>query len=191
MKIKKVSLLLSMLGMIITMISCVKDVDGSQLEDVVLNPVYELDFMYSRVDTEELIPSGTDPSIVIPELVVSDTLQYDLVGNDFAVDHIERVEIQFTIDNTIQREFELMFAFLNDGNQQVGPSYTILIDPGLGPDTAPVRTTAEIVMDNETIRTLRDASQLTSSIRVENVSSNLIGVLELKSKATYYINYQL
>ncbi len=191
MKTKKVYLLLCSMVLIMLSISCVKDVDFDQTEDVVLTPVFELDFIYSEFDTSQFIDPDTDPTIVIPEVVINDTLNYDLLGTDFVVDNLERVELTFEFINTIQRDFTFSFGFLNDAGQRIGPSYTIIANAGMGAGTEPVITNEIIVLDNATINVLGAATKLVSSIRVQNVNSTLEGMLELKSKGTYFINYDL
>ncbi|GAA4271330.1 hypothetical protein GCM10022258_06230 [Aquimarina gracilis] len=171
--------------------SCVKDVDFDQVEDVVLTPVLELDFIYSRFDTDQFIEPGIDSSIIIPEVAINDTLNYDLLGTDFVVDNLEQVELTFEFSNTIERDFTFSFGFLNDVGVRIGPSYTIIANAGMGPGTEPIITNEIIILDNATINVLSEATKLVSSIRVFNINSGLEGVLELKSKGTYFINYDL
>ncbi len=190
-KIKKVSLLLWSACILILPFSCVKDVDFDQVEDVVLTPIFEIDFIFSRFDTAEFVDPDLDPSIVIPEVVVDDVLNYDLLGSDLIVDNLEQVELTFEFRNTIPRNFDFVFSFLNDANQPIGPTFSMTASAGNGPGTEPVVTTEIIVLDNATINTLGAATQLASSIRVLNVNSALEGVLELRSKGTYFINYDL
>ncbi len=191
MKTKKAVALLCILCMVVQLISCVKDVDFDQASDIVLTPVYEVDFIYSRFDTSQFIDPDEDPSVVIPEIVVNDTLNYDLLGTDFVVDNLEQVALTFEFSNTIERDFEFSFGFLDDANQRIGPSFTITANAGLGAGTDPVVTTEEIILDNATINILGAATKLISSIRIQNVNSSLQGILELKSKGTYFINYEL
>ncbi len=191
MKTKKFYVMLYIFCVALISGSCVKDVDFDQVEDVVLTPVFEVDFIFSRFDTSQFIDPDLDPSIIIPEVVVNDTLNYDLLGTDFVVDNLDRVELTFEFRNTIQRSFDFDFGFLNSGGQRIGPSFSITAESGNGPGTEPVVTTEIIVLDNATINVLGDANRLVSSIRVQNVNSGLLGVLELRSKGTYFINYEL
>ncbi len=191
MKTKKTYALLCLVCIALMSISCVKDVDFDQVEDIVLTPVFEVDFIFSRFDTNQFVDPDLDPSIIIPEVVVQDTLNYDLLGTDFVVDNLDRVELTFEFRNTIQRSFDFDFGFLNAGDQRIGPSFSITANAGNGPGTEPVVTTEVIVLDNATINILGDANRLVSSIRVQNVNSGLQGILELRSKGTYFINYEL
>ncbi|WP_103071013.1 hypothetical protein [Aquimarina sediminis] len=191
MKTKKTHVLLCALGILIQFISCVKDVDFDQVEDIALTPVYEVDFVYSKFDTNEFIDPDLDPAISIPEVIISDTLNYDLLGTDFVVDNLERVELTFEFKNTIQRDFEFDFGFLDENNQRIGPLYSMIAESGNGEGTDPVITTEVIVLDTNAINILSNAAKLVSSIQVQNVNSSLDGILELRSKGTYFINYEL
>ncbi len=193
MKKNKPILWLSMLCLALITMSCVSDdVDFNQANDIVLTPVYEVDFVYSELDTEELADFDVLPGIIIPDIEVNDTLDYDLLGTSFAVDNLERVELTFEFSNTIEIGFSFDFIFLNADGQRIGPSYSIPVNPGNGPNEPPVISTPEpIVLDTQIIATLGDTKQLVSTIRVENASSSLQGVLGLKSKGTYFVNYDL
>ncbi|WP_109097929.1 hypothetical protein [Aquimarina sp. AU58] len=191
MKTKKVYVLLCGICILISSISCVKDVNFEQAEDVVLTPVYEVDFVYSRFDTSQFVDSNIDPAIVIPEVIVNDTLDYDLLGTDFVVDNLERVELTFEFTNTIERDFDFDFGFLNDNDQRIGPLYSMTANSGNGEGTNPIVTTEVIILDTADIDVLRDATRLISSMRVQNINSSLRGILELRSKGTYFFNYEL
>ncbi|TSE11079.1 hypothetical protein [Aquimarina algiphila] len=191
MKTKKNYVLLYIICLIACMTSCVKDVDFDQAEDVVLTPVFEVDFVYSRFDTDRFIDPGIDPSIIVPEVIVRDTLNYDLLSTDFIVDNLERVELTFEFRNTIERDFEFTLGFLDDNNVLIGPSYTITANAGNGEGTTPIVTTQIITLDNATINILATTAKLISAIRVQNLNSSLRGILELRSKGTYFFNYDL
>ncbi|WP_152538338.1 hypothetical protein [Aquimarina megaterium] len=191
MKVKKVYVLLCTICILMPLISCVKDVDFDQAENVVLTPVYEVDFVYSRFDTSQFIDSNIDPVIVIPEVIVNDTLDYDLLGTDFVVDNLERVELTFEFTNTIERDFEFDLGFLNDNNQPIGPLYSMTANSGNGEGTDPIVTREVIILNTADIDVLRDATRLISSMRVQNINSSLRGILELRSKGTYFFNYEL
>lgn len=191
MKTKKVYVLLCILCVLILSISCVKDLDFEQAENVVLTPTYEVDFVYFKVDTNRFADFDIDPTIFIPEVIVNDTLDYDLLGTDFVVDNLERVELTFEFRNSIERDFNFDFGFLDDNNQRIGPLYSMTASTGNGEGTDPIVTTEVIVLDKGAINVLRTATKLVSSIRVQNVNSSLQGILELRSKGAYFFNYEL
>lgn len=183
--------MLSIICTALLMASCVKDLDFDQSEDIVLTPIVELDFIFSKFDTNQFVDPSIDPAITVPEVEVDDTLNYDLLGSSFAVDNLERIELSFEFRNTIERDFVFEFGFLNEADQRIGPFFTLTANAGRGEGTTPVVTAETIVLDNATIRTLAPTKRLFSIIRVQNVNSGLRGILDVRSKGTYFINYDL
>ncbi|WP_299440292.1 hypothetical protein [uncultured Aquimarina sp.] len=196
MKTKKIHALLLFASIILMTASCVKELDFEQLDDVVLTPVFEADFIYSEFDIEDYIPQGTPPNIefTIPPEVLRDTINYDLVGTDFAIDNLDRVELTIEARNTIEVGFTIQFQFLTQDGQPIGQLYSIPVQAGLGEGTEPVISFSDpdpIVLDNATLNQLASAQKIATEIIVPTLNSDLRGVLDLRSKASYYVNYQL
>ncbi|GAA0724860.1 hypothetical protein GCM10009430_29740 [Aquimarina litoralis] len=200
MKTKKTYALLLFFSAILSTVSCVEELDFEQLEDVVLTPVFEADFIYSEFDIEEYIPDGLPPDteFTIPPEVVRDTANYDLVGTDFAVDNLDRVELTIEVRNTIEREFTLQFQFLTQNGQPINDQfYSILVRPGLGPGTEPVVSPQPgdpnnpIELSQQDLNQLSSAQKIATEIIVPTLNTDLRGVLHIRSKASYYVNYEL
>ena len=175
-------------------LACVKDVDFDQIEDVVLTPVYEVDLIYSQFDTDDYIDNQLPPDTPIVVPPIRDTLNYDLTSTDFAIENLDRIELTFEFRNTIETSFEFTYQFLSSSNQPVGVSRTIFVTPGEGENTQPVISYSDpnpIVIDDQELDQLSTARRLATELRVNNANSNLRGRLELRSKAAYYINYDL
>ncbi|KAA1245699.1 hypothetical protein [Aquimarina sp. RZ0] len=196
MRIRKSYLLLLIIGAILLSASCVKDLDFDQIEEVVLTPVFELDFIFSEFDMNDFVPDGlpTDTEFDVPREQLRDTVNYDLVGSDFAVDNLDRIELTFEVRNTIQREFTIQFQFLTDADQPIGELYTIPIQAGLGEGTAPVISFSvpnPIVLDNATLNELSQAQKIATEVIIPTLNTDLRGVLHIRSKASYFVNYEL
>ncbi|WP_299257916.1 hypothetical protein [uncultured Aquimarina sp.] len=196
MKTKKAYALLLFIGAILITASCVKELDFEQLDEVVLTPVFEADFIYSEFDVENNIPEGTPPNteFTIPPEVLRDTINYDLVGSDFAIDNLDRVELTMEVRNIIPIAFTIQFQFLTQAGQPIGQLYRIPVQAGLGEGTEPVISFSDpnpIVLDNATLNQLASAQKIATEIIVPALNSDLRGVLQIRSKASYYVNYQL
>lgn len=172
--------------------SCVKDVDFDQLENVVLTPVFEADFIYSEFDTSDFIDSELPPDTAIVVEPIRDTINFDLIGTDFAIENLERIELTFEIRNTIETNFEFEFQFLNGAGQPIvtGTAYQINVAAGNGEGTEPVLTTQMFILDNATLVALSNSEQMASEIRVFNANTNLRGRIDVKSSATYFVSYE-
>ncbi len=191
MKVRRIYLLSLYFIVLLPCISCVKDLDLDQVNDVDLRPVYEFDFVFSKLDTSQFVDADLDPSVNIQPPPIRDTLNYDLLSSDFIVDNLERIELTFEFSNTIERDFVFDLGFLNEAEQQIGPSFRIIAMAGNGEGSDPVITTEVIFLDTNDINVLGAATKVTSSIAVGTVNSQLQGVLQLRSKGTYFINYDL
>ncbi|MFD2565021.1 hypothetical protein [Aquimarina rubra] len=202
MKTKKTYVLLLIIAAILMTASCVKELDFEQLEDAVLTPVFEADFIYSEFDVEEFIPAGAPPNteFTIPPEVLRDTINYDLVGTDFAIDNLDSVELTIEVRNTIQRSFVLQFQFLTQAGQPINnQTYTIQVQAGLGEGTEPVVSPQPGDPDNLIVLDAGDLNELASAQKIATeivipppaLNTDLRGKLELRSKASYYVNYQL
>ncbi|MBW1296690.1 hypothetical protein [Aquimarina litoralis] len=196
MKTKKTYALLLFFSAIMSTVSCVKELDFEQLDDVVLTPVFEADFIYSEFDIEEYIPDGLPPDteFTLPPEVLRDTVNYDLVGTDFAVDNLDRVELTIEVRNTIERPFLIQFQFLTQNEQPLGQLYSVPVQAGMGAGTQPVISFSDpnpIVLDNATLNQLSSAQKIATEIIVTSLNTDLRGVLNIRSKASYYVNYEL
>ncbi|UZO80968.1 hypothetical protein NBT05_00450 [Aquimarina sp. ERC-38] len=177
---------------VLSICSCVKNVDFEQSEDFAFKPVLELDFIFSNFDTEEFIPENVPPNVdFFINQPLQDTINYDLTSSEFAINNLERIEFTFEISNQIERDFELQFQFLDDDNQPLGQSYRIPIRSGNGEDQEPVLSFSvpdPIVLTKADLEQLQDANKVASELFVPELNSDLRGKLNLRSKATYFIN---
>lgn len=171
--------------------SCVEDVDLDQLDEVVLTPVFEIDFVYSEFNTDNFIDPGLPPDTPIDVPPITDTVEFDLIGTDFAVENLERVDLTFEIRNTFATNFEFEFQFLDGSGQLIGDPYQIDVAAGNGDGTDPVLTTTVISLDNPTLVQLSNSEEMYSEIRILNANTSLRGMVEVKSIATYFVSYAL
>ncbi len=165
----------------LVLISCVKDVDFNQTKDLKIEPVYELDFVYSRIETAKFTnPVGG----FMP--VLRDTLQDEFFSGDVG-DKLLKAELFVSLENSIPVGFDAELQFL-DGNDNVIPisisPITITVPAGnLGNEQRVEQTYSFILQDFEL---LQSAEKLASSVTIEGNDNDLDGELILKSKAIYY-----
>ena len=172
-------------------IACVKDVDADQLKEVELSPVYEIDFIFSQIQIPDLTGDVPVPPQGIPVVEVRDTLDYDFLGEEFVTENLDSVALTFEFRNTIQRDADFSFEFLNEASMQVGRSFQIEVAQGDGENSAPVLTTETILLTRADITAIANATQLATTFRMTQVDTTLTGLLILRSKGTYYFNYPL
>ena len=196
MKIKNNYTILLVVSVFLLAISCVEELDFDQIEDAVLTPVFEADFIYSEFDVENFIPEEIPPNtdFEVPPEALRDTVNYDLVGTDFAIDNLDRIELTIEARNTIQRSFVIQFQFLSELGEPLSELYVIPVAAGLGENSEPVISFSDpnpIVLDNATLNQLSSAQKIVTEIITPTLNTDLRGVLEIRSKAGYYVNFEL
>lgn len=168
----------------VTTFSCVEDVDFSQTEDLVLTPVFEADFVYSRIQTSDVLDIDTD--IVIP--VVRDTIDFDVFSTDFAIDNLERMELFMRFDNTMRRDVQFTFHFTGDDYVPLH-SFDVIARKETD-DISPVITETTEIFDKPLLNNLINSSHVITEVRVIDTTGSLEGEIGLQSKATYFVRYQ-
>jgi len=173
MKIVTVGFLLLLLG-----VSCVKGVDFDQAEDVSVQPIYELDFVYSRIR-----PINFNNGIsneFIPTL--RDTLRDELFSGEIT-DKLLAVDLFVSFENSVNRSFGTNLQFLDANNVVLR---NIFVNAAAGTPSNPVTTTHTIALTRVELNTLVLATKLVTAVTMSNGATDLDGILHLKSKAIYY-----
>lgn len=174
-----------------TTFGCVRDVDFDQAEDIVLRPVFEIDFIYSEFDTDDFVSADLPPNIPINPPPIVDIAKFDVLGNEFATENLEQVDLTFEIRNSFAIPITFSFQFLGGGSEPIGTTYSITVAPGNGEGAPSVLTNAVFSLDKETLNTLSNSEQIRSEIRILNANSSTRGRISLKSAATYFILYPI
>ncbi|WP_151675167.1 hypothetical protein [Patiriisocius marinus] len=171
-------LLVIFLSSIVT--SCFQNTDFDQANDVVITPVVELDLIYFDIDASQFYDVETNT----PNLVVRDTTAIEFIdGNDIR-DALVRAEFLFDFTNSIPSNFSVNFDFLNTNNEVRYSSFTQV---NAGSASLPVETIYIDNVENEEIENLTSSNKVVISVTIPSSSSSLFGTLNLKSKATYYL----
>lgn len=181
MKTKSVYSYLCIFFLIAFFQACIKDTDFSQAEDVVLNPVVELDLISFN------LPAITffDTITATPILTVRDTTELAFLNDEGVQRDLKKAEFYFKVTNSIQRDFHVVFKFLNEQN---GTMYTSQFPVSQGAVSNPVITEyIDIVEDS--IRGLTMAEKVAVSVTIPSFNENLDGTLKLESKITYYLEF--
>ena len=105
--------LLFLIAVIIFFFSaCVKDTDFDQTDDIVLETVLELDFIFFDINSQNFTDLGVNNTII------SDTTNLDFLGSEAASENIIRVDFYFRNTNSFPVTFLAQYQFLNDNFKQ-------------------------------------------------------------------------
>lgn len=160
--------------------ACVKDTDFDKANDIVVSPIVDLDLIYFDLPANRFFDNATSS----PILTLRDTTGLPFLNDSEIRDNVKRIVFSFTVTNSIQREFQLDFEFLNKQDSIV---YTTQAPIALGAiDNAVVVQFVDTV-EGQDLLDLTQAERLTVSVTITSSNQNLNGNLNLQSIATYYL----
>ncbi len=164
----------------ILVLSCVKDTDFDQAEDITLTPVVELDLIYFDLDASEFFDQVNN----VPRSTVTDTTEIRFLDDSEIRESLRRADFYFKFTNSIPRSFQVDFMFLSEQNDT---TYTTQAFVNEGSSANVVITEFEEQIEGEDILQLTMADKVVVSVTIPSSNANLSGNLNLQSKTTYYL----
>ena len=161
-------------------LSCVKDTDFDQAEDITLTPVVELDLIYFDLDAGEFFDQVNN----VPRLTVTDTTEIRFLDDSEIRESLRRADFYFKFTNSIPRSFQVDFMFLSEQNDTTYTTQPIVNE---GSSANAVITEFEEQIEGEDIIQLTMADKVVVSVTIPSSNANLSGNLNLQSKTTYYL----
>jgi hypothetical protein len=169
--------------LILLMAACIKDTDFEQANEVVLSPTVELDLIYFDLSASDFFDPQTSNSI----LTIRDTTELRFLSDTEIQDGLIRAEFFFRFTNSIPRSFITDFQFLSDENDTTYTAQTTILE---GTIATPVVTEFTENVEGDAIADLTLASKVVVSVTIPSSNADLTGNLNLKSKTTYYTEFQ-
>lgn len=163
-------------------IACIKDTDFDQAEDIALTPVIELDLIYFDLNANDFY--DTINSRPIPTL--RDTTIIRFLDDSTLHESLKRAEFYFKFTNSISRNFQVDFQFLSEMNDTTYVAGTTVAE---GSIANPVLTEFVENVEGDDILSLTQANKVVVSVTIPSSNENLEGILNLKSKTTYFLEY--
>ena len=163
-----------------TLLSCVKDTDFDQADDIALTPVVELDLIFFTLTAPDFFDTITQT----PRLTVVDTTEIRFLDDSGIQENLKRAEFLFSFTNSIPRSFEVDFQFLSEQNDT---TYTTQTTVNQGTVASPEITLFTENVEGEEILQLTQANKVVVSVTIPSADQNLEGALNLQSKTTYFL----
>jgi len=161
--------------------ACVKDTDFDQTTEIALTPIVEFDAIYFDLPANRFFDSITSA----PILTVTDTTEIKFLDDEFLRDNLKRLEFYFKFTNSIPRDFQVDFQFLNEANDT-----TYDVGTSVSPGTPnPVITEFFENIAGQDIHRITQANKLVVLVTIASADDNLEGTLNLKSKGTYFLEF--
>ncbi len=162
--------------------ACIQDTDFDQAEDIALTPVVELDLIYFNLRASDFFDTINSN----PILTVRDTTEIKFLDDSSLQESLKRAEFYFRFTNSIPRSFQVDFQFLSETNDTTYVSGTSVSE---GTSTTPVITEFVENVEGDDILQLTKANKVVVSVTIPSSDENLEGILNLKSKTTYFLEY--
>jgi len=170
---------LGILSFIFIASSCVKDTDFDQAQDIVLTPVVELNLIHFDLEAQDFYDGAT----MTERLTVSDTTEIKFLDGSGFQESLVRAEFLFRFKNSIPRNFNVDFQFLDSLRQ---PTYFTgtLVNQGSVANEVTTEFTQNV--EGEDLLLLTTSDRVVVSVTIPDSGPNLEGNLKLQSKATYF-----
>jgi len=181
----KKNLVIPSLGVFIMflLVACIKDTDFEQANDVALTPTVELNLIHFDLSASDFFDSNTSN----PILTVRDTTELRFLNDTEIQEGLIRAEFYFKFTNSIARNFIADFQFLSEENDT---SFTTQTTITQGTLATPIITEFTENVEGDAILDLTMASKVVVSVTIPSSDATLTGDLNLKSKTTYYTEFQ-
>lgn len=162
--------------------SCIKDTDFDQSNDINISPVFELDLIHFNLDASDFFDTINN----IPLFTIRDTTQIKFLDDSFSRENLKRAVFEFNFTNSIPKEFRVNFQFLRS-RQRVTYETETVITAG----TVQNPNAYQFIEDVEgaKIDSLTRADRVVVTVTIPPSNDSIQGVLNLKSKTTYYFEF--
>ena len=163
-------------------ISCTKDVDFNQANDILLTPVFESDLAYINVTANKFLVEGQEV------VNLKDSVNIDFFQDEFIVDYLVKAEFMLETTNTINRAFTVQIDMFDDFNQL---QHTFSFFSSASPNNSEVVTEHVEIFEGNTLVALKNTTKLVFTLTIqtgEQINESTPGRIILKSKGTFYLN---
>ena len=179
MKIQAIHRILSVLILILFSSSCVSDLDYNQVNDIKLEPVIVSNLAYFDVQANQFVTGGVEQNVIF------DAPTVDVFSEKFFTEKLNRVDLFFEINNTINRSYRMDLVFLDRNNQPVHSTY-LIVPAYSGAENIVTKTE---MFQNATLDLLKRTTKITFTITMfagPPLSESSVGNLKLRSAVTAY-----
>ncbi|EDP71495.1 hypothetical protein FBALC1_03387 [Flavobacteriales bacterium ALC-1] len=171
---------------IMTLMSCVKDVDFDQAENFSLTPVLASSILFTEVEASSFFENDMEL-----ESVRDSVANIEIFEDQFVKDNLIKAELVFQATNTIDRTFNLQVDFFNDADEL---QHTLSFDAIESNSGNPVVTDYTEVFEDDSLDALKLITKMVITLTLypssdgSTLNENSSGNISLKSKGIFYFN---
>ncbi len=177
---RKTNLLkIAILPVIFLMVSCVKDVDIDQYEEVVFTPEAAIDLVYFTLTAEDFSAAGNGT------IQAADATRLDFLDDDYIQTGLLRAEFNYRFNNSFQKDVTAHIRFLSGSNRV---QHSVVINIPAGNETSPAIIDYTEIINEDQIQKIKRSIKMSVEITMQDVPV-MEGELQMKSKAFYYFEF--
>lgn len=170
----------ALLPVFLLVLSCVKDVDLDQYEEITIPPTAALDLIFFTLTSEDFIDNTGEFE------KATDDVRLEFLDDEYIQNGLVEAWFNFRFTNSFAQPFTATFRFLSESSALM---HTIIIEiPAGGGDTPAVIDYSEIISGSN-INRIRNSIQLEVEIEIHPNSAPVEGELQLESRAYYTFDF--
>lgn len=164
-------------------VSCTKDVDFNQINDLEISPIIESSLFYFDATANDFIIGGSDEFNIPTEFIA-----IDLFNNQFTNDNLIKVELLFEIVNSINRSYRIQVDFLDNSSQLL---HTFSFSAEASITNEDLITQKIEIFEGQNLISLKQTRQIAFTLIMlpgVPINASTQGKIYLESKGTFYLN---
>lgn len=167
-----------------TLISCTKEIDFNQVNDIEISPILETSLIFFDATAPDFFIGGSELS------VVQDFVLIDVFNSTFINDNLIKTEFVLETINSINRGYSLRIDFLDNSNQL---QHSFTTTAPASPSNSDVFSSHTEVFEGASLVALKQTSQLVFTLIMlpgPPINDATLGRIHLESKNVFYFNYK-
>ncbi|WP_338645603.1 hypothetical protein V5J73_10170 [Flavobacterium sp. KS-LB2] len=179
MKLRAVTTFLRILILILFSSSCASDLDFNQVNDVKVEPVIISNLAYFDIQANQFVTGGVEQNVFF------DAPTVDVFNEKFFTDSLNRVDLFFELNNTINRSYRIDIVFLDRNNQFIH-STNLIVPAYSGVENSSTKTE---IFENATLDLLKRTTKITFTLTMFSgppLTESSLGSIKLRSAVTAY-----
>tara|TARA_R100000935_G_scaffold51092_1_gene77365 strand:+ start:475 stop:1026 length:552 start_codon:yes stop_codon:yes gene_type:complete len=179
-RLHKIPILLVLFG--IVMISCIKDVDLDQSEEIALTPDLQVSLLIFDVTADDF----TNPDTGEFQAIIGDTVRLEFLDDSYIQNDLNTVEFSFKYTNSFSQAFRNKISFLSEDNSL---QHVVNFDILPGKKDNVVETNWIEFIENENIDVIKNSIKMVVEIQVLPNQDPFDGELKFESKGLFSFEF--
>lgn len=164
------------------LLTCTEEVDFDQANDFHVSPVVESSPIFFNESANQFVEEGEGINTIQDDLLIN------IFNDQFIIDNLTKAEFVFDIVNSIDRSFSLQVEFLNEMDNIL---HIMTINVAASPSNEKVYQTHIETFEGASLLALKKTQKMSFTLNLTKgspITKNSLGIIQLKSKAIFYLD---